>query len=303
MILSSETSPRAIDHWLQAIAQLCGAFGGQPLGPLFSGAIQSFNSGALNLSLVQARQARLYRTDQEVEQTAERKYFAVFQLEGQAQMQQGSHTAQLSTGDITVIDAARPSQFTYSDHSRQLSLILPHSLMNQSLRFTDVRCGEVIPARSSVAMLTSHLVMDTTRQAGLSFEESEAALEAIVSLLRPAICAKEQGDLHERSFRRAIEFIDQHIRDAELCPDLIGRQVGVSVRGLYRLFAKKGLVVAQYIKHRRLDLCAESIRHADPQQRLSTLSDAWGFTDSSHFSTAFKAKFGVSPREYRKRFH
>jgi AraC family transcriptional activator of tynA and feaB len=68
------------------------------------------------------------------------------------------------------------------------------------------------------------------------------------------------------------------------------------------MFAKKGLVVAQYIKNRRLDFCAETLRNAQFEQKLSALGYAWGFSDSSYFSTAFKGRFGVSPGEYRKRY-
>lgn len=76
----------------------------------------------------------------------------------------------------------------------------------------------------------------------------------------------------------------------------------MSLRGLYRMFARRQLVVAQYIRNRRLDFCAEALRHAGSELKLSALGYAWGFSDSSYFSTAFKARFGVSPGEYRKRY-
>jgi AraC family transcriptional activator of tynA and feaB len=66
------------------------------------------------------------------------------------------------------------------------------------------------------------------------------------------------------------------------------------------MFAKKGLVVARYIKNRRLDLCAESLRQSGKEQKLSVLGYSWGFSDSSYFSTAFKSRFGIAPGEYRK---
>ncbi|MNY22028.1 Transcriptional activator FeaR [compost metagenome] len=74
----------------------------------------------------------------------------------------------------------------------------------------------------------------------------------------------------------------------------------MSTRGLYRMFAKKGLVVARYIKNRRLDLCAESLRQSGREEKLSVLGYSWGFSDSSYFSTAFKSRFGIAPGEYRK---
>lgn len=291
------------DQWLHQINRICGAFDARTLGEGFSGEIREYHNGALKLSFVDACQARLYRTPREVAANEGSKYFAVFQLEGRAAMAQGEHSALLSAGDITLIDASRPSDFTYSERSRQLSLILPHQLVEQTLRFNPVRCGQRIAGSSPIARLSHHLILDATGQHELGQQESEATLEALVSLLRPAISqSEEHSDGHERAFRRALGYIDEHIRSEELCPETLAQEVGMSVRGLYRMFARKGLVVARYIKHRRLDLCAESLRQASAEQKLSALGYSWGFSDSSYFSTAFKSRFGISPGEYRKRY-
>lgn len=301
MISSIAQRRDGFDQWIHQINQICGAFNAQPLGEAFAGQIREHRDGALKLSFVDARQARLYRTPQEVAAGEGGKYFAVFQLEGSAGMAQGNDKALLTAGDITLIDASRPSDFTYSENSRQLSLILPSQLVEQTLRFNQVRCGHRIAASSPIAMLSHRLILDATHQRSLSQAESEATLEAIVSLLRPAISqADERADPHERAFRKTLNFIDQHIRSEELCPEWLAREVGMSTRGLYRMFARKGLVVARYIKNRRLDLCAESLRQSGKEQKLSVLGYSWGFSDSSYFSTAFKTRFGVAPGEYRK---
>ncbi|UVL38726.1 transcriptional regulator FeaR [Pseudomonas sp. B21-040] len=301
MISANAQRRDGFDQWIHQINQICGAFNAQTLGDEFSGQIREYQSGALKLSFVDACQARLYRTPAEVAVGEGGKYFAVFQLDGTAGMAQGDDKVLLSAGDITLIDASRPSDFTYSENSRQLSLILPAPLIEQSLRFNQIKCGHRIAATSPMAMLSHHLILDASRQSSLSLPESEATLEAIVSLLRPAISqAEDSNDLHERIFRKTLECIDEHIRSEELCPEWLAREVGMSVRGLYRIFAKKGLVVAKYIKNRRLDLCAQSLRQSRTEQKLSVLGYSWGFSDSSHFSTAFKSRFGISPGEYRK---
>lgn len=69
----------------------------------------------------------------------------------------------------------------------------------------------------------------------------------------------------------------------------------MSVRSLYRLFADQGLVVAQYIKNRRLDLCARALQNVHDDEKLAGIGYRWGFSDHSHFSTAFKQRFGVTP--------
>jgi AraC family transcriptional activator of tynA and feaB len=302
MISTTAHRRDGFDQWIHQINQICGAFNAQTLGAEFSGQIRDYQSGALKLSGVVSCQARLYRTPREVAAGEGGKYFAVFQLDGTAGMAQGDNRASLSVGDITLIDASRPSDFIYSENSRQLSLILPYPLVEQTLRFNQVKCGHRIAATSPIAVLSRHLILDATRQKNLSQQESEATLEAVVSLLRPVISHTEDGsDSHERILRKALDYIDDHIRSEDLCPELLAREVGVSMRGLYRMFAKKGLVVARYIKSRRLDLCAESLRQSGSEQKLSALGYSWGFSDSSYFSTAFKSRFGISPGEYRKK--
>ncbi|MGS7956746.1 helix-turn-helix domain-containing protein, partial [Escherichia coli] len=69
-----------------------------------------------------------------------------------------------------------------------------------------------------------------------------------------------------------------------------------------RMFADKGLVVAQYIRNRRLDFCADAIRHAADDEKLAGIGFHWGFSDQSHFSTVFKQRFGMTPGEYRRKF-
>ncbi|WP_260955998.1 transcriptional regulator FeaR [Pseudomonas citri] len=302
MISTAAHRRDGFDQWIHQINQICGAFNAKALGSEFSGEIREYQNGALKLSFVDACQARLYRTSSEVAAGDGGKYFAVFQLDGTAGMAQGDNRVSLSAGDITLIDASRPSDFIYSQNSRQLSLILPYCLVEQTLRFSQVQCAHRIVATSPIAKLSHHLIMDATCQKNLTQQESEATLEAVVSLLRPAIShAGDQIDSHERIFRKTLDYIDDHIRSEELCPEWLAQKVGVSLRSLYRMFSRKGLVVARYIKDRRLDLCAESLRQSGAEQKLSALGYWWGFSDSSYFSTAFKARFGVSPGEYRKK--
>ncbi|WP_339500037.1 transcriptional regulator FeaR [Pseudomonas silesiensis] len=301
MIVSNELRCDGFDQWLLQVNQICGAFNAEPLSSKFSGRIRECHSGALKISFVDACQARLFRTAREISASDDSKYFVVLQLDGTACMAQDGHRALLSVGDMTLIDSSRPSDFAFSENSRQLSLILPRHLVDQSLRFNQARCGQLISSVSPIAMLSNRLIVEVTRQNDLSLQESEATLEAIISLLRPAISdTVDEDDLQERLFNKSLVFIDELIRSENLSPDLLARKVGVSVRGLYRIFARKGVLMSRYIKNRRLDFCAESLRQTGSNQRLSTLAYLWGFSSHSSFSTAFKSRFGFSPAEYRK---
>ena len=138
--------------------------------------------------------------------------------------------------------------------------------------------------------------------ASLSASESEAALEAIACLLRPVLHQRDPApSRREKQFQKIIALIDASIQSEHLRPEWLASETGMSVRSLYRLFADQGLVVAQYIKNRRLDLCAQALQNVHDDEKLAGIGYRWGFSDHSHFSTAFKQRFGVTPGEYRKR--
>ncbi|WP_346827132.1 transcriptional regulator FeaR [Serratia inhibens] len=303
MAISAQVRDAGFEEWLGKINSACGRFCAKTLGTGFSGAIQEFRTHALRLSVVDAAQTRLYRTPLEIARSDGSHFFTVFQLRGSALMEQGDRQAVLSAGDITLIDASRPSSFTFQHDSRQISLLMPRSYIEQPLGVTDLPCARRIGAENSVVRLSRQLVLGCMQDPQTSAAESEAILNAVATLLRPALVDPDAAsEAQPQRFARSLALIDTHIQSEQLCPEWIAGELGVSVRSLYRMFARQGLVVAQYIKNRRLDLCAQALRSAPGRKKLATIGYDWGFTDHSHFSTAFKARFGVSPSEYRKQY-
>jgi AraC family transcriptional activator of tynA and feaB len=226
----------------------------------------------------------------------------VFQLEGEAGLEQDDRQIVLNAGDITLIDASRPCSIYWPEKSRQISLLLPRQILEQHFRFQEVSCAQKLSHSLPTVQLSYRLLQDSMNNPALSETESEAALEAMVCLLRPVLQQRESVPPRKaRQFTNVLTLIDDHIQAEHLRPEWIASECGMSVRSLYRMFAEKGLVVAQYIKNRRLDLCAQMLRSTRDDEKLAGIGYSWGFTDHSHFSTAFKQRFGVSPGEYRKR--
>lgn len=303
MAVTVQARSAGFDEWLQSINAACGRFRATTLGPAFSGAMQAYHTHALRLSIVDATQTRLYRTRRDVAQSNGGYFFTVFQLRGSALMEQGERQACLSAGDMTLIDAGRPSNFLFQHDSQQISLLLPRHYLESPARRGKVQCAARLDAGNALVRFSHQLVCGYINGPALGAEESEATLNALASLLHPLLVGGEAtGEEGERGFNQALRFIDRHIQSESLRPEWVAEEIGMSLRTLYRLFARHGLVVAQYIKQRRLELCAQALRHAPAWQKLSHLSDDWGFRDHSHFSTAFKTHFGISPSEYRKRY-
>lgn len=126
---------------------------------------------------------------------------------------------------------------------------MPRQIIEQQCRFQEVSCALTLSRSLPTVQLSHRLLQESMGNTGLSEVESEAALEAMVCLLRPAFQQRDAVQPRkERQFQNVLSLIDDHIQSDALRPEWIATESGMSVRSLYRMFAEKGLVVAQYIK-------------------------------------------------------
>ncbi|MGX9221960.1 transcriptional regulator FeaR (plasmid) [Massilia varians] len=299
--VASVSKDESFEKWLDTINSACGSFHADTRPGQFEGRVQPRESGGVRLSYLEAAHARLFRTAQDTNRSDDQKFFTVLQLGGRSDIVQGDRTISLETGDIVLIDAGQPVSIGFEGHARQISLILPRAIVERNLRSANLQLGNRIKASTPVAGLARGLVLEAYSQSegAMSLREGEAILDALATLLRPAI---DQGQDQEvdRSLRRALDYIDLHLQSDELTPEQIAASIGISVRSLYRAFARQGLIVAQYIRNRRLDRCAASLRTMRSGTKLAALCYDWGFPNPSHFSRAFKARFGISPGQYHQ---
>lgn len=95
--------------------------------------------------------------------------------------------------------------------------------------------------------------------------------------------------------------IERSLADPVLKPQAAAELAGISVRYANELLASEGASLERLIQTRRLERCAEAL--SDPRQASRSISDialGWGFSDHSHFGRRFRARFGLSPRDYRQ---
>ncbi len=289
----------AYQRWLATINQVCGHFAARPLEESFHGEIDARYAGSLKVSTVTAAGVNLYRTRNEIKRDNDAWFYTVFQLAGEAILEQDDRQVTLAAGDITLIDAAahapssgsrprvRPRCCCRASGWRPQGTSLPPAgwtnLCQWSSSASDC-CWKAWAARRS-----------PPARAKPRWRRSPACSRPVLHQRDPAPSRRE------KQFQKIIALIDASIQSEHLRPEWLASETGMSVRSLYRLFADQGLVVAQYIKNRRLDLCAQALQNVHDDEKLAGIGYRWGFSDHSHFSTAFKQRFGVTPGEYRKR--
>jgi AraC-like DNA-binding protein len=104
-------------------------------------------------------------------------------------------------------------------------------------------------------------------------------------------CESKTDRLHQR----ARGFVIDNISDTSLSPQTLASFLGMSRAALYRVFSARGGVMF-FILSIRLEV-AHAMLAASPegQGRVSDVAFLCGFKSQSHFSTAFKNRYGTSP--------
>lgn len=118
-------------------------------------------------------------------------------------MEQDERQVQIGAGDITLLDASRPCSLYWQESSKQISLLLPRTLLEQYFPHQKPICAERLDADLPMVQLSHRLLQESMNNPALSETESEAALQAMVCLLRPVLHQRESVQpRRERQFQK-----------------------------------------------------------------------------------------------------
>ena len=223
------------------------------------------------------------------------------ELEGSCDNDWAGRRGRVEAGDIQIVDYARPFHSVTGDYAN-LIVILARESVPAALLALEPH-GLVFPRGSSAARLIGAAIQELYAQADdLTLSEAEAAIEGIVALTTGFARVKLAGDQSDQVKSRrkaALDYIDAHLANTDLGPSEIADAVEMSRASLYRLLAAEGGIRAVLLK-RRLDQALRLMLTDDNDERsLTDIAKVCGFGGMTQFSRAFRARFGMPPRQYR----
>lgn len=223
------------------------------------------------------------------------------ELEGSCENDWAGRRGRVEAGDVQIVDYARPFHSVTTDYVSLIVIVARESAPAALLAVEPH--GLVFKRGSGAARLIGAAMQELYAQAGdLTVSEAEAAIEGIVALTTAyarARLASDEAD-HVKSRRKAaLDFIDTHLANAQLSPDEIADAVHLSRASLYRLLAAEGGIRAVLLQ-RRLDQALRLLLADNKDEHAMTdVAMRCGFGGESQFSRAFRARFGLPPRQYR----
>jgi len=227
----------------------------------------------------------------------------LFQEEGNSRIEQDGRTITLATGQWCAIDKRRPFCLAASGSGRQLALVLPaQRVVGWNMAGQPLTAPQSF-LRGAGQILHSSIAAAVHAAAGLGRRDRARLGEALAGLLNFAWDADPAVEtLRTSGGRRAsvVDYVERNLADPGLDVGRIAAALGYSKRSLHKLFVGDTTTVSRLIWERRLEHCRLAL--LDPalaRRSITEIAHHWGFSDSQHFSRAFKARFGASPRQFR----
>lgn len=272
----------------------------------FSADIREHGLGSLSLLETSVEPHRGRRTRRQVNANTRDVIGLHFISSGRQAVDLQGRRVILGPGDAMIWDGSATGGYEILEPLKKTTLIVPRAVAATVLpsyrnSFVQPLPGDHPPTRFLIRMLSLlceqlPLMDDGARQ---------ASAHLIAELLKPL--GELHGDNSAQPLRvsrpalreRVLDYIDQNLADPALVPTAIAAAHGVSVRTLYSAVEGLGVSLARYIRDQRLARCYDALLFGvDP---IGTIALRNGFKSAAHFSTAFRERYGSTPREVRRR--
>ncbi|MDW8803337.1 helix-turn-helix domain-containing protein [Streptomyces scabiei] len=273
----------------------------------FSASLHAVRVGRVQMSVISAAPHSIARTRRHIASDAPDFFQLTLQLTGRGVLTQRDRQAQVGPGELVVYDTRRPFTYDLDEAHTGLVLMFPQAMLQLRERDLARVTATPVPCHDGLGQVVLPLLHGLARQ--LEHVEARATprladnvIDLVGTLLVEHADAVRttEADGSGRLTERVLVHMEQRLADPGLSPEGIAAAHRISRRYLYKLLAARGYTVSGWIREQRLARCGRDL--ADPSLDhlpVGAIGGRWGFADPAHFSHAFKAKYGMSPREAR----
>jgi AraC-like DNA-binding protein len=229
---------------------------------------------------------RLERTQRDVRLNGADHYLILFQVAGRSALTQSDHTAQLTVGDVALVDAARPvTYFSRYGGAQWLSVRLQRKLVQSHLGFEPQ--GGLKGHGTRVGRLLFNLIRDAETEAAFSSVDfyMQLAVYDLIGALFASADPQPISSSTDKLFERVCGVIKDRLSDPDFGPREVGVAARISLRYVQKLFTERGATCSEFIYSLRLGHAAHLLqrrallRTGEP---LSEIAYACGFRDYAH---------------------
>lgn len=278
-----------------------------PVGRSFRGVIRTASVAEMGIASFECDPAIVGYTARCVRKACDDDVIVSQQIRGSIVQKQDGRVLQGKPGDFWLIDPRRPFTCEIQPGTSSICLRVPRYELEARLGDVSGFTAQAIGGDRPIASLASGFIDMIARQGG-SIEGFAATkvMQQAIDLIALAIKSEmTDGPLTLASPRtvtllRLKAVIEEKLRDPALKPATAAAAAGISVRYANALLAEEGTSLERHIMNRRLENCRRDLMAPGNASRMvSDVAYGWGFSDLSHFTRRFKARFGCPPGQIR----
>jgi AraC-like DNA-binding protein len=300
---------RKIEYWNDSV---CASFTPNSSEPAdlraFNGNIARTSVGDLSAAEVYSDAQAVLHTRSHVARSKRAMFFIHMQLEGESVNRQDGREARLLPGDFTLCDTTRPYEIHFDSPNRMFVLGIPDALMRRHLACPESVVAIPMSGADGMSGLFSTFLRGFWKQCREDLDPAVVprVTNAILDLVASAYTMLPEAQSDRSSLGtahriRIVNFIEAHLGDPDLTPMRVAHACKMTARYLHHLFSQESETVARYILRRRLEECSRALTVQSQRGRTVTaIAFDYGFNSPTHFGRVFRARYGVTPREYRR---
>jgi AraC-like DNA-binding protein len=275
----------------------------------FRGSVRTSQLGPLQATRILTDPMAAERTRRHLRSVEEERCLLAFQLRGRTVGRQDGRQAVLEPGDLALFDSTRAYRVDFQGNDfDHLVLQFPrHALFQRGIEPHEVTSRRVA-ASSRIGRLTSPFLFNLSRVADVTGPATAERLGHMTIDLIATALADASGIDHrwpaphgDELLQRIRLYMHLHLSDPHLSPPKVAAAHNISLRQLHRLFAREGTTFGRWLREERLRRCFDDL--GSPQLAARTVADIgarWGIPDAPTLSRAFRALYGVCPRDHRR---
>ena len=275
----------------------------------FSWGLRTGYIGSLQVTRADADPELVVRTPKQAASDDNDHFLIALQIRGSCRFRQDGRDVEVRPGEFTIYDCTRPFDIEWqAPHSTIVAMFDRSSFELRPDEVAQVTSTPVSGTDGTASLVRSMLGQLSRTPEAYSGLTANRVASSFLDLLAAVYSCRLDSDLAPSAaaqrtlLMRVKAFIEDHLFDADLSVETIAAAHFVSVRYLHRLFEAEEMTVARWIRHQRLDQCRRDL--GDPLQAARSVGDIAarnGLLNASHFSQMFRAEFGETPKDYRRR--
>jgi AraC-like DNA-binding protein len=275
----------------------------------YQGFIREAKFGAVTMTDVLLSEQRITRRERHIAKLDKDCYYVEFVQQGQINVLQAGQALLTNPSVGAIFSASEAYDLECMGKVRSLYLEIPRVEFASRFNASKIPVAMTMATGRGLGRIAAEFCATLASEGSPLDEVARARLgDELMDVLALALDMGDRDELSEDAtaqkarLRSVKAWIEEHLIDPDLSLERIAKNNGVSLRHLHYLFRLTEVSASEWILDRRLQRCYDMLTRPELRS-LSVTEVAYrcGFRSSSHFSTAFRRRFGHSPSELRKR--